>query len=92
VAFVGVAGDYLKVGTNSTFVVQPSIVHFGGYDVNSVHRTTVRIVNQSATSQRITLLTPNTPFFKVRASRAVGGSVMSSTPLACPGRLDEHRA
>jgi hypothetical protein len=62
------AGDYLKVGTNSTFVVQPSIVHFGGYDVNSVHRTTVRIVNQSSTSQRLTLLTPNTPFFKVRPS------------------------
>lgn len=60
------SGDYIKVGCNEQFSVRPAIVHFGGYDVKSVHRTTVRVTNTTSHSKRIVILPPNTPFFKVR--------------------------
>mmetsp|Transcript_9584 Transcript_9584/g.18058 ORF Transcript_9584/g.18058 Transcript_9584/m.18058 type:complete len:1002 (+) Transcript_9584:336-3341(+) len=61
--------DYIKVGCNEQFSVRPAIVHFGGYDVKSVHRTTVRVTNTTSHSKRIVILPPNTPFFKATCNK-----------------------
>jgi hypothetical protein len=85
-----VAGDYIKVGTNEHFKVEPTIVHFGGYDVKSVHRTTVRITNVSSVSRRLTILPTNTPFFKVLPTTPLPHNLRCnpfapSAPPALPG-------
>ena len=55
--------QYAKLGRNTTLEVRPSVIHFGGYQVNQVHTQKVRIVNVSRESQRVHIINPTTPHF-----------------------------
>ena len=57
---------YVKLGKNKILEASPNIVHFGGYSLNRMHEQRLRIINISSKSQRLHIVNPTTPFFKVR--------------------------
>jgi len=58
--------SYTKLGRVSYFESRPSIVHFGGYEVNSVSSQTLNITNVGAVPKRLLIVQPTTPFFTLR--------------------------
>ena len=61
--------NYHKTGTNGIFEVYPPIVKIAGFEINKKQRIKVQIINKSKFSQRITLIPPTSPFFKINFSR-----------------------
>lgn len=60
---------YARVGRNDILESKPSIVHFGGYAIHKTHIHKVRVVNISTSSQRVHILNPETPFFKIKVNK-----------------------
>lgn len=70
---------------------RPSVVHFGGFELHRTHKQTVRMVNNSRRTQRMTIHNPTTPFFKATQSKvgAVAPGMWEEVVLEfCP---TEHR-
>lgn len=55
---------YRKVGSTDVVAAEPSVVHFGGFEVGGVYKQTLRIVNRHGAGTRVHILPPTTPFFK----------------------------
>lgn len=72
---------YAKLQRNDYFEIQPSEVHFSGFEIDTnegvkKYRQTVRIINISDQVQRMTVLPPSTKFFEiyyVKSDRLVPG-------------------
>eukprot|EP00743_Colponemidia_sp_Colp-15_P003394 GILK01003668.1.p1 GENE.GILK01003668.1~~GILK01003668.1.p1 ORF type:complete len:832 (-),score=131.18 GILK01003668.1:94-2589(-) len=60
---------YAKLGSNGFVDARPSVLHFGGYQVDKTHTQLLRIVNVSSESQRIHILNPTTKFFTTRVNK-----------------------
>ena len=52
--------------TPSALMAQPTVMHFGGYEINKRQSQTLRVVNKSVDSVRFVVLKPTTPFFQLR--------------------------
>ena len=61
--------DYAKIGSNKQVESNPSIVHFGGYSLHQVQKQKVCIINISNVSQRMHIIGPSTPQFKIKYSK-----------------------
>lgn len=59
--------------TPTALLAQPTVMHFGGYEINKKQTQVLNVVNKSADSVRVTLLKPTTPFFQLRWKREKPG-------------------
>ena len=55
-----------QLGRNSSFEPRPAVLHFGGFTLNSALSIKLQIVNVSGKSQRVHIVPPTTPWFKIR--------------------------
>ncbi|DBA94356.1 TPA: hypothetical protein ACH3X1_001962 [Trebouxia sp. C0004] len=55
---------YATIGHNACLEARPSVVHFGGFIVGSVHEQRVRLCNTSSSSTGTQIILPTTPYFK----------------------------
>lgn len=56
---------YSKVGSTQILAVEPSVIHFSGFEVGQIMKQVVRIINKHGQGTRIHIVPPTTPFFKV---------------------------
>ena len=56
---------YATIGHNACLEARPSVVHFGGFTVGSVHEQRIRLCNTSSSSTGTHIILPTTPYFKV---------------------------
>ena len=63
------AGAFDTVGSNGIFGASPSVVKFAGFEPLKTHTLKVRLINNSPAPQRLHILPPTTPFFKVKYSK-----------------------
>ncbi len=61
--------NYDKTGTNGIFEISPAVVKIPGFEINKKQKIKVQVINKSKFSQRITLIPPTSPFFKINFSR-----------------------
>ena len=54
------------VGSNGIFGASPSIVKFAGFELRKTHTLKVKLINNSPAPQRLHILPPSTPFFKIK--------------------------
>jgi len=59
--------EFKDVGYNQSksWEIRPAILHFGGFKVGQVLKKTVHLMNASSVSQRLHILPPTTPNFKI---------------------------
>ncbi len=60
---------YDNVGSNGIFGASPSVVKFQGFEIRKTHTLKVRLINNSPAPQRLHILPPSTPYFKIRYSK-----------------------
>lgn len=61
---------YTNVGGNGVITVEPEVLNFAGFfDLNKTYTMKAKIINSSNTPQRVNILPPMTPFFKVKYSK-----------------------
>jgi hypothetical protein len=58
-----------SVGTNGFFTAMPSVLKFAGFETNKTHTMKLRILNNSPAPQRLHVLPPQTPYFKIRYNK-----------------------
>jgi len=58
-------GNYRQLESNDVVAVRPHSVHFGGFAIGKVHSLPLEITNTSSSSIRVSILAPETPFFKI---------------------------
>ncbi|DBA89741.1 TPA: hypothetical protein ACH3X2_004621 [Trebouxia sp. C0005] len=69
----GVAGEvYATIGHNACLEARPSVVHFGGFTVGSVHEQRIRLCNTSSSSTGTHIILPTTPYFKAYCDNKKG--------------------
>ena len=66
------AATYDAVGGNGIFTVSPNVARFAGFELKKTHTLKVKLINNSAVPQRLHILPPSTPYFKVRQSSKKG--------------------
>lgn len=47
----------------------PSVLKFAGFETNKTHTMKLRILNNSPAPQRLHVLPPQTPYFKIRYNK-----------------------
>jgi hypothetical protein len=57
------------VGSNGIFDSNPKIVKIKGFELNKKIRVKILLTNKSKFSQRISIIPPTTPFFRIKYSR-----------------------
>ena len=62
-------GVYDTVGSNGIFGANPSVVKFAGFEIRKTHTLKVRLINNSPAPQRLHILPPSTPYFKIKYSK-----------------------
>jgi len=60
---------YDNVGSNGIFGASPSVVKFAGYEHMKTHTLRVRLINNSPAPQRLSILPPSTPYFKIKYNK-----------------------
>ena len=60
---------YATIGSNGALEARPSVLHFGGFELNKVHEQVLRIVNVSGVSQRLHIIMPGTPYLQARVDK-----------------------
>ena len=66
---IAVNNAYDSVGSNGIFQASPAVVKFAGFETNKTHTLKVRLINTSPAPQRLHILPPSTPFFKIRYNK-----------------------
>eukprot|EP00928_Gymnodinium_smaydae_P037555 TRINITY_DN2604_c0_g4_i1.p1 TRINITY_DN2604_c0_g4~~TRINITY_DN2604_c0_g4_i1.p1 ORF type:complete len:917 (+),score=244.77 TRINITY_DN2604_c0_g4_i1:165-2915(+) len=54
---------------NAIVEARPQVLHFGGFQIHKQHVAKLKIVNISSSSERITIIEPETPYFKVSCDK-----------------------
>jgi hypothetical protein len=54
------------VGSNGLFAASPAIVRFAGFELRKTHTFKVKLINNSPAPQRLHILPPATPYFKIK--------------------------
>lgn len=57
------------VGSNGLFGAYPSIVRFAGFELRKTHTIKVKLINNSPAPQRLHILPPSTPYFKIKYNK-----------------------
>jgi len=57
------------VGSNGLFGASPSIVRFAGFELRKTHTLKVKLINNSPAPQRLHILPPSTPYFKIKYNK-----------------------
>ena len=57
------------VGANGIFTASPTVVKFAGFETSKTHTLKVRLINNSPAPQRLHILPPQTPYFKIRYNK-----------------------
>ena len=60
---------YDNEGENGIFEADPRVVRIAGFELNKKVTTKIKIINKSKFSERIIILPPTTPFFKIRYNK-----------------------
>ena len=60
---------YDNVGSNGIFGANPSVVKFAGFETLKTHTLKVRLINNSPAPQRLHILPPSTPYFKIKYNK-----------------------
>lgn len=60
---------YDNVGSNGIFGASPSVVKFAGFETLKTHTLRVRLINNSPAPQRLHILPPQTPYFKIKYNK-----------------------
>lgn len=60
---------YDNVGSNGIFGAQPAVVKFAGFETMKTHTLKVRLINNSPAPQRLHILPPQTPYFKIKYNK-----------------------
>ena len=60
---------YDNEGENGLFEASPRIIKISGFEINKRIMTKVEIINKSKYSERIIILPPTSPYFKIRYSK-----------------------
>ena len=60
---------YSKLGRVTYFQANPSVVHFGGYQVGETSTVTLRLTNVGPVAKRMHIIPPTTPFYKLRYAK-----------------------
>ncbi|CAH1789213.1 unnamed protein product [Owenia fusiformis] len=82
---------YSKIAQNSVAQARPSVIHFGGFDLNKTQRCTLHIANVSTEVQRMHIIPPQTKYFYIKYTkneRLVPGLTLECTVEFTP---DEWR-
>lgn len=67
--FIYILDVYDNVGSNGIFGAQPSVVKFAGFETLKTHTLKVRLINNSPAPQRLHILPPQTPYFKIKYNK-----------------------
>ncbi len=65
------APDDRRKGRAIGVVARPSVVHFGGFELNQTQTIVVRLINASREAIRMHILPPTTPDFTIRCVKKV---------------------
>ena len=57
------------MGSNGIFGASPSVVKFAGFETLKTHTLRVRLINNSPAPQRLSILPPSTPYFKIKYNK-----------------------
>lgn len=57
------------VGGNGLFGAYPSIAKFAGFELRKTHVLKVKLINNSPAPQRLHILPPQTPYFKIKYNK-----------------------
>jgi hypothetical protein len=60
---------YERASGSGVFEALPTIVKFQGFEINKKQTIKLLMVNKSKFSQRIALIPPTTPFFKIKFTK-----------------------
>ncbi|GAX85110.1 hypothetical protein CEUSTIGMA_g12530.t1 [Chlamydomonas eustigma] len=63
---------YACIGSNGALSSDPSVLHFGGFELGKVFKQVFRIINTSPVSRRIHIIPPTTPHFKAYCENKKG--------------------
>ena len=67
--YLGMNNRFDAVGSNGLFGASPSIVKFAGFELRKTHMLKVKLINNSPAPQRLHILPPSTPFFKIKYNK-----------------------
>jgi len=67
---------FSKLAQNSIVKVQPSVVHFSGYKLNKIRKTSIKICNASAEQQNFHIIPPATKFFSIQYVKPVSSFLL----------------
>ena len=67
--YLSINNKYETVGSNGIFSASPAIINFAGYELNKTHTIKLKMVNTSGVPQRLHILPPSTPYFKIKYSK-----------------------
>lgn len=60
---------YDRVGTNEYVIVEPKVVMFEGFETMKLNLKKLKIINNSTKMQRVHILPPGSPFFRIHYSK-----------------------
>lgn len=82
---------YTKILRNNVIQAEPSVVHFGGYELKEHHQLVVKLINISTEVMNMHIIPPQTKYFQIKynkTQRLVPGLSVNVTVDFCP---DEWR-
>lgn len=66
---LGLHNQFDAVGSNGLFSASPSMVKFAGFELRKTHTLKVKLINNSPAPQRLHILPPATPYFKIKYNK-----------------------
>jgi hypothetical protein len=60
---------FAQLGRCLGFEARPAVVHFGGFQLGSLHTQYVKIMNVSSSAKRLCIINPTTKEFRVRVEK-----------------------
>lgn len=60
---------FSKLNQNALIKVEPSVVHFGGYELDKVQHRSIKICNASSERQNLHIIPPATKYFSIKYTK-----------------------
>ena len=62
---------YSKVAKNAVVEAEPSVLHFGGFELGVTQTQVINLINVSAEVQKMHVIPPQTKYFYIKYKKAV---------------------